>query len=91
MDLRDAHRDAHRQRRRLFHKQLHRQGQVRQRRPDELRGASHFAGMDHLNRFDRPDLRRLIADHPEPRRRYITMVEASHHHLLRNACRRHNP
>ena len=46
------------------------EAQVRQRRQDELRGAAHLAGLDHLDPLHRRHLRRLVPAHPEPRRRH---------------------
>ncbi len=60
LDLRDAHRHAGGQRRGLFHQRRHRQSALRQRRRDEFRGAAHLAGLAHLHRLHRHDLRHLL-------------------------------
>src|SRR4029077_4450149 len=90
LDFRYAHRDARGQRRGLLHQRRHRQSALRQRRRDELRNSAHFARLDYLPRFHRIYVRRLVAHHPNSRRRFLTVVEARHHHLLRHAGRRYH-
>ena len=60
LDLRDAHRHAGRQRGGLLHQRRHRQGALQQGRRNELRSAAHLAGLAHLGRLHRPDLRHLL-------------------------------
>ena len=74
--------------RRLLHQRRHRQGQVRQRRQDELRSAAHHPGLAHLDPLHRPDLRRQLHDDPDPVGDDIAVVEARHRHQLRHAGRR---
>ena len=57
-------------------------------RQDEFRSAADVAGLDHVDHFDRDDLRHLCRDHAQPGRRYHAMVEARDHHFLRHARRR---
>ena len=60
LDLRDAHHDDHRQRRSpTSSTRRSPKGTLRQRRQDELRDAAHLAGVAHLARLGRRDLRRL--------------------------------
>ena len=49
-----------------------------------------LAGLDHLDRFHRPDLHRLLPDDPRSRRRNA-VVEAGFDHLLRNPGGRAHP
>ena len=51
LDLRDAHRDDHRERALVLRQRGDREGALRQRRQDELRGAAHAPRVDHLDRL----------------------------------------
>ena len=53
-----------------LHQRGDREGPLRQRRQDELRGAAHLAGLAHLDRLGGAHLRRLLPAHPRPRRRH---------------------
>ena len=64
LDLRDAHHDDRGQRRLLLRQRGLRQGPVRHRGQDELRGAAHHPGLGHLDRLGGADLRRLLAHDP---------------------------
>ena len=75
----------------VLHQRGGRQEQVRARRPDELRGPAHHAGVAHVDRLGGPDLRRLLPPDPRPRRRPVALVEALDRHHLRHARRRHHP
>ena len=61
LDLHHARHDGDRLRRRLLRQRRDRQGEVRQRRQDELRSAADHAGVAHFDPLDRPDLRRQLA------------------------------
>ena len=53
LDLRDAHHDDRRERPVVLHQRGDREGALRQRRQDELRGAAHLAGVADLDRLGR--------------------------------------
>ena len=57
----------------------------RQCRRDELRSAADLAGLDHVDRFHRAHLHRLVPDRSRAWRRRDAVVEAGDDHLLRNA------
>ena len=59
------------ERRLVLHQRGGRQGALRQRRQDELRGAAHVAGLAHLDRLDRADLRRLVLPSFPTSRRHV--------------------
>ena len=67
LDLRHAHHDDRGERSVVLRQRSDGEEQVRQRRQDELRGATDHAGMADLDRLGRAHLRRLVFPHPEPR------------------------
>ena len=64
-----------------------RQGALRQRDEDELRGAADVAGLADVDRVGRADLRRVVRADRGARRRHA-VVEAGDDHHLRHAGRR---
>jgi hypothetical protein len=68
----------------VLHQWRDRESKVRQRGQDEFRASAHITGLDYVDCFDRRDLHRFVADHPQSRRRHNAVVEAGVHHLLRN-------
>ena len=64
-----------------------RQGQVRDRRQDELRGAAHVPRLADVDPVGRAHVHRVVPDDPGPRRRHA-LVEAVERHHLRHARRR---
>ena len=91
VDLRDAHHDDRGQRRILLPERGDREGAVRQRPEDELRGAADAARVAHLDHLGRDDLRRLVPADPDDRRRRLALVEALDDHHLRHAGGRDHP
>ena len=85
LDFCHARHHAGGQRRRLLHQRRLGQGEVWQRRGNELRGAAHFPGLDHLGQFHRPDVCCLLPADSHAGRRSQPVVEALRHHLLRHA------
>jgi len=71
---------------------LHRQIQVRQRRRNELRDPTHFAGVDHFVCLHRIDLRCVSSMiHSHAWWRCFAMVETRNDYFLRHAGWRHYP
>ena len=68
-----------------------RQGALRQRGQDELRGAPDLAGLDHLGGLHRAHLPGLRVHHPQLGRRHLAVVETGDDYLLRHPGRRPHP
>ena len=94
LDLRDAHHDDRRERALVPVQRGDREGALRQRRQDALRGAADPAGVGDVDGVGRDDLHRLVPAGAAPgrgRRQRQPVVEAVAHHHLRHAGGRDHP
>ena len=91
LDLHDARDDGAGLGRLVPGQQRHRQGALRRRPEDGLRGAAHHARLADVDRLGRPHLHPQLPADPGARRRQHAVVEALHRDHLRHAGRRHHP